>query len=107
MLWCRTLVDADRRERRGERERDRGAVAIAASDRTRVCMLSMWPPGRWVGVFSEQGRLHYVFERGGSPGPDMRKDAAQRRTVTRGRRVRATGKPAEKNTRLRLRTWLI
>lgn len=27
----------------------REAVAIAASDRTRVCIFSMWPPGRWVG----------------------------------------------------------
>lgn len=34
--------------------------------------------------FFEQGRLHYVFEWGGSPGPVMRKDAAQRRRVTRG-----------------------
>lgn len=29
-------MDADRRERDGGGERDRGAVAIAASDRTRV-----------------------------------------------------------------------
>lgn len=59
-------MDAESGEE-GEREGEREAVAIAASDRTRVYFeyVAAWEMGAWVGgwgVFSEQGRLHYVFK---------------------------------------------